>query len=289
MDLDLRKLRYFVMLAERLHFGRAAEALHIAQPVLSRQIRVFEIELKAVLFVRDRRGVELTDAGRHLLAQAPALLADAEAVRRRVALVASGMDTFTVGFMPGIIVTTAVRTLEAAHPGLTVEVLRTGWSDQIEVLRDGRADVSYVRLPVDEGGLRLRPLATEPRVAVLPSTHRLAGKDAIGIRDLAGEQLLQPAGAVPEWREINPVRYRDTPGMKPVGSYGVEEKLEHVARGRGIAVLPESVARFYRRPDLVYPTIEDIGPNQVSLAWDAACSTGLILEFALLAAEHYES
>ena len=82
-DVDLRKLRYFVAVAEQLHFGRA-EALHIAQPVLSRQIRALEEELKAQLFVRDKRATELTPAGRQLLADARPLLASADALRRRV-------------------------------------------------------------------------------------------------------------------------------------------------------------------------------------------------------------
>ena len=125
MDLDLRKLRYFVAVAEELHFGRAAERLHIAQPVLSRQIRAFEDELGSQLFARDRRHTELTPAGEQLLEEAGPLLANAEAVRRRVGRMARGSGTFTVGFMPGLLVTAAVRALSAVHPDLTVDVIRT--------------------------------------------------------------------------------------------------------------------------------------------------------------------
>src|SRR5689334_2451372 len=157
-DVDLRKLRYFEAVARHLHFGRAAAELHIAQPALSRQIRALENELHAELFARDRRGTELTDAGRQLLAEAVPLLQAAEALRRRVALAARGRDRFVVAFMPGLIVTDAVRQLVAAHPGLTVDVLRTSWLDQAEVLLDGRADVGYLRLPVDQRGLTMVPL-----------------------------------------------------------------------------------------------------------------------------------
>src|ERR1700712_3555638 len=90
MDLDLRKLRYFLAVADGLHFGRAAEELHIAQPVLSRQIRALEHDLQASLFVRARHGVVLTDAGRQLLADAGPLIASADAVRRRVSVAARG-------------------------------------------------------------------------------------------------------------------------------------------------------------------------------------------------------
>jgi DNA-binding transcriptional LysR family regulator len=276
MDLDLRKLRYFVAVAEHLNFGRAAAALHIAQPVLSRQIRALEQELKVQLFVRDRRSTELTAAGRQLLADARPLLDSAAAARRRVAL--AGRDAFTVGFMPGLLVTAAVRELSARHPDLSVQVMRTSWDDQVEVLRDGRADVGYVRLPIDQRGLRVEPLLTEPRVAVLPADHRLAGKDSVHLADLADEPLLQNTDAVPEWPNSTAVPFRT-----------VEEKLEHVAAGRGVVVLPKSTATFYTRPDVTHTPIDDITPNQVAVAWDAARRAPLVREFATIALAHKDS
>ena len=284
-DVDLRKLRYFVAVAEELHFGRAAEALHIAQPVLSRQIKALEGELKAQLFARDRRATELTPAGRQLLADARPLLASADALRRRVARAARGPGSFTVGFMPGLIVTAAVRALLDRHPELTVNVLRTSWEDQTEVIRDGRADVSYVRLPVDQAGLRIQPLLTEPRVAVLPDEHRLAGKAAVSIADLADDHLLQDPDAVPEWRDIATELRSRHRGSAPV-FHTVEEKLEHVATGHGIVLLPLSTAAFYTRPGVSYSRVSDIPPNQVALAWDAARRSPLIRDFAAIAAEH---
>jgi DNA-binding transcriptional LysR family regulator len=284
-DVDLRKLRYFVAVAEQLHFGRAAQALHIAQPVLSRQIRALEEELKAQLFVRDKRSTELTGAGRQLLADARPLLANADALRRRVARAARGPGTFTIGFMPGLIVTDAVRAMQGPHQGLTVNVLRTGWDDQTEVIRDGRADVSYVRLPADQSGLELQPLLSEPRDAALPAGHHLAGKPAISIADLAGEHLLQDPEAVPEWRDIA-IELR-THHRQPAPIFRtVEEKLEHVAAGHGIVVLPQSTAAFYTRPGITYSHVTDIPPNQVCLAWDATRHSPLIQDFTAIAASH---
>ena len=284
-DVDLRKLRYFVAVAEQLHFGRAAEVLHIAQPVLSRQIRALEDELKVQLFVRDKRATELTPAGRQLLADATPLLASADALRLRVARAAAGPGSFTIGFMPGLIVTEAVRALARCHPQLTVHVLRTSWDDQAEVLHDGRADVSYIRLPVDQSGLQIQALLAEPRVAVLPAGHRLAGKDTITIADLAGEHLLQDPAAVPEWRDIaaemRTRHRRSVPVFRTV-----EEKLEHVAAGHGIVFLPLSTAVFYTRPGVAYSHVSDIPPNQVCLAWDVTRHSPLIQDFAAIAADH---
>ncbi|WP_406056650.1 LysR family transcriptional regulator [Kribbella sp. NBC_00889] len=283
MDVDLRKLRYFVAVAEELHFGRAAERLHIAQPVLSRQIRAFEDELRVQLFVRSKRATELTPAGRQLLDDARPLLASAEAVRRRVTQAARGPKTFTVGFMPGITVTPAVRAFAAAHPEVEVEVIRTTWDDQVDVLHDGRVDVSIVRLPIDQQALTIRPLFEEPRVAMLPSDHRLAGKPVIDITDLAGEHLLQEPDAVPEWRDIA-LELR-TGAPKPLPALrSVEEKLEHVATGTGISILPLSVATFYHRSDVAAVPVNDLATNKVCLAWIASRRSRLIYDFADLAA-----
>jgi len=282
MDVDLRKLRYFVAVAEELHFGRAAERLYIAQPVLSRQVRALEEELGAKLFVRTKRSTELTPAGRQLLDDAKPLLASADAVRRRVAQAARGPKTFTVGFMPGITVTPAVRAFAAAHPDLEVEVIRTTWDDQVDVLHDGRADVSIVRLPIDQAGLSLRPLFEEPRVAMLPSDHRLAGKPMIDITDLADEHLLQSPDAVPEWRDIAVELRLGRP--KPVTAYrSVEEKLEHVAAGRGVSIIPLSVASYYQRPDVAVVPVSELATNKVALAWIASRRSRLLYDFADLA------
>jgi DNA-binding transcriptional LysR family regulator len=281
MDIDLRKLRYFVTVAEELHFGRAAVRLHIAQPVLSRQIRALEDELHVQLFVRDKRSTELTEAGRQLLEGARPLLASAEALQRGVA---RGTCTLTVGFMPGITVTSAVRELTTRRPEVSVELARTTWDDQVEVLHDGRVDVSIVRLPIDTRDLEVRPLFKEPRVVVLRSDHRLAGKESVTVSDLAAEHLLQDPNAVPEWRDIAvELREGTSPGFPVVHS--VEEKLEHVAAGHGIAIVPTSTAGYYTRPDISHLPVEDIALNEVCAAWVSNRSSRLIREFVEIAAK----
>ncbi|SEC56006.1 DNA-binding transcriptional regulator, LysR family [Amycolatopsis tolypomycina] len=278
VDFDLRQLRYFVAVAEELHFGRAAARLHIAQPALSRRIRALEDELKTPLFVRDRRTTVLTAAGEQLLADARDLLAAAEAVHRRVTAAAGAKPVLTVGFMPGIVVTPAVRELARHRPDVGVRLLRTSWHDQVAVLHDGRVDVGIVRLPVERRGLTVRPLFTEPRVVMVPATHRLAGEESVSITELAGEHLLQDPDAVPEWRDIA-VELR-APGRPEVPRiHSVEEKLELVAAGAGISVIPRSTAMFYTRPDVIGIPVPDIAPNHVALAWLTARRSPLVDAF----------
>jgi DNA-binding transcriptional LysR family regulator len=278
-DLDLRKLRYFVAVADTLHFGRAAEQLLIAQPVLSRQIRVFEQELGAQLFARDTRGTQLTEIGRQLRADADALLAGADAVRRRVAVAARGTSVFTVGFMPGLTVAGAVRAFQTRHPEVSIEVVRTGWDDQVRVVHDGRVDVSFVRLPVDAEGLELVPLFLDPRVVMLPASHGLATRPDVELADLAEMHLVQDPAAVPEWAAVAKEMRRRTRSEK-AASRTVEEKLELVAVGQGIAILPLSTAEFYRRPDVEFRPVRDLPPSQVALAWERTRSSALISDFA---------
>ena len=259
MDLDLRKLRYFVAVAERLHFGRAADELHIAQPALSRQIRALEKDLGASLFTRDSHGVTLTDAGRQLLDDAGPLLASAHAVRRRVSVAGRGGQRLAVGFRAGIPVIPAARVFEAQHPDVVVDVQRMEWDDQAPMLLDGRIDIGYVRLPIDETGLRVTPLYTEPRVAVLPAGHRLAGKEQITEADLAGEPLV--------WHMDTSTQPTRRP--HPNAGYlvrGVDETLEHVAAGRGISFLARSATVFYSHPEVSYVPVTDLAPDQVCLA-----------------------
>jgi DNA-binding transcriptional LysR family regulator len=284
VDLDLRKLRYFVAVAEELHFGRAAERLHIAQPVLSRQIRSLEDELGVRVFDRDRRRTLLTPAGKQLLEDAVPLLASAQALLRRTKAAAQDTPTLTIGFMPGITVTPATAAFSTVRPGVNVRLLRTSWDDQVDVLLDGRADIGVVRLPIDPRGLQVRPLFKEPRLVMLPVEHRLADRASVTVRDLASEHLLQDPDAVPEWRDVA-LELRDRRRPEVPAIHQVEEKLELVASGAGICVLPLSTATFYTRPDVVALPVEDIGPSEVALAWVASRRSPLIHDFAEAAAK----
>ena len=268
-ELDLTKLRAFVTLAEYLHFGRAADALHLTQPGLSRQIQTLERQLGARLLERDRRNVALTEAGRQLLEDAVPLLEAVDATRQRVARAARGPRRLVVGFRAGVIPTPAIAALCELHPDLVVDVKRLEWDDQELNLLSGDVDIAYVRQPITERGLRLIPLYHERRLVALRRDHPLAEADELWLSDIADERHL---------RYLQPLR----PGGTPIRS--VEEKLEHVAAGHGIIVLPLSATRHYTRPEVVYVPVVDAQPDQVFLAFMAQRESVLLEDFVAAAA-----
>ncbi|MFE2374914.1 LysR family transcriptional regulator [Streptomyces sp. NPDC059398] len=236
MDLDLRKLRYFVAVAEHRNFGRAAEQLYIAQPVLSRQIRAFEQELECTLLERTTRSVELTAAGKQLYEEAQGILTAATSALRRVVDADRGIQRIAVAFSPGLHVSEAIRAFTSRHPEVETDVVPTRWWEQDAPLRDGRAQAGYLRRPFDDSGLHTVPIGQEPRVACLPVTHPLAHRDQLTSAELDGERML------------------DAPRRR---TSSLEEKFELIASGHGIALVPLSVARSYPRPDLTHLPVTD--------------------------------
>jgi DNA-binding transcriptional LysR family regulator len=262
MDLDLRKVRYFVAVAEHQHFGRAAEQLYIAQPVLSRQIRALEQELGCALFVRTTRNVQLTPAGEQLLEEARGVLASVDSAVRRVLEVDRGVERLVVAFAPGLHVSEAVRAYAEAHPSVEIELLHLRWWEQDAPLRDGRADVGFLRRPFDDTGLRTIVIGQEPKVACMPSTHPLAHRRSLTTADLDGEQILDA-----HTRRTN----------------SIEEKFELIASGQGIALVPRSVAHSYSRADLVYLPVTDAVPAETCLATCSGRRARRLLDFVKIA------
>lgn len=268
-DLDLRRLRYFLTLADELNYGRAAEKLRIAQPALSRSIVALERDLGVRLFERSRAGTRLAAAGELLQTEARELLRSADILQRRVRVADREGRSITIGFMPGLIMTPVVRHLEERFPGLQVNVVRTSWADQITALRDGRFDASCAYRPFDDTGLTVIDLYAELRVVALPSDHRHAGRMELTLADLDGDVLLQPLETVPEW-----------PGAValPTAEPTVEEKFERVAAGRGVIVIPESAARYYHRPDLTFAVVTDLPMTEICLAVESRRRSPILRE-----------
>ncbi|MEU2630444.1 LysR family transcriptional regulator [Kitasatospora sp. NPDC007106] len=263
MDLDLRKLRYFVAVAEHRHFGRAARALFIAQPVLSRQIRVFEREFGCPLLERTTRSVELTPAGQRLYEEARRITAVVDSAVRRVHEAARGEQRLVVAFAPGLHVSHAVRAFARSRPEVAVDVFPLRWWERDAPLRDGRVHVAYLRRPFDDTGLRTVAVDRETKVACLPVTHPLAGRPALTTADLDGEPLLDG---------------------KERRTSTLEGKFELIASGQGIALVPASVADSYSRPDLVHLPVTDLQPVETCLAVPQDDCTGPAADFLDLAA-----
>jgi DNA-binding transcriptional LysR family regulator len=266
-DLDMRKLRYFVAVAEELNFGRAAQRLHIAQPVLSRQIRAFEDELGVRLLNRGTRGTTLTDAGDQLLKDARFLLSESKRLQERLVRAAAPARTVRVGVMPGLLATAAVRAFESANPTCRAEVAAIGATEQVESVRNGTFDVVYAREPIDRRGLGAVALLEEPRDVLLPADDPLASRPSVRLAELASHCPVQDPALIPDWYAVaTPERRRATPRI----ATSMEEKLERVAAHEGFAILPRSATAFYRRPDVAVVPIDDIAPGQVAVIWDAA-------------------
>jgi DNA-binding transcriptional LysR family regulator len=195
---------------------------------------------------------------------------------RRAQRASRGSDQLTVGFRAGITVTTAVRLFVAEHPDISVDVRRLEWDEQEQAILSGRVDVAYVRRPISARSLRLTPLYTEPRLAALPAGHPLAGEIELTAASVAEERHLHFFETV-----------RD--GEQNILLRGIEEKLEFVAAGHGIIVLPRSATLHYTRPDIVYVPLVDAEPDEVLLACESSRRSRLLTAFTEAAREAVES
>jgi DNA-binding transcriptional LysR family regulator len=282
VDLDLRLVRYFAAVAEHRHFGRAAAALHVAQPSLSRQIRSLEEQLGVVLFDRTPRGVDLTEAGAAFLPRARALLQSAaEAVAQ--ARSAAEPTRITIGYIPGTIVTAAVRELRRRHPSADVRTRYLAWHEPREALLDHRVDAALLRLPAYTDGLSVTALYDEPRAVVLPSTHRLAGKDSLTLDDIADEPMPRLPGVDPAWASFWLADPRPDGRPAPDGPVltSVEDKFELIASGEAVVIMPAGFAAL--RPDLTEVPLHGVAPCTVALATRPAEKGRLVSDFRAIA------
>jgi DNA-binding transcriptional LysR family regulator len=256
-ELDLRKLRYFLAVAHHLNFGRAAEELLLAQPALSRAIQALETDLGVALFRRDHHKVTLTPPGAALVHEAETLLTRAAAARRRIQAASRSASTLTIGFRPGIIITDVVRQFTKEHPEAAVNAIRIEWDDQHAAVAEGRVDIAWIRTPIAGTDLVITPLFDDPEAIALPADHRLTERASVSLADLANEPMLRYDTA-PEHEAGRPSARR--------GIRTMEEKLEAVALGHGLALVPATAAAYYQRPDIAYRPVTGAPPCQVALA-----------------------
>ncbi|MFF1442045.1 LysR substrate-binding domain-containing protein [Streptomyces sp. NPDC058295] len=281
--MELRTLRYFVAVAEELHFGRAAARLHMSQPPLSRAIKQLETEVGATLFDRSSSGVRLTPVGAVLLDEARALLDQAERVRARVAA-AAGAATITVGILGDSTDPRATRLARAyhrRHPRLEVRVRETDLTDPTCGLHAGLVDVALTRTPFDETGLAVHELRADPVGALLRADDPLARRDSLKLADLADRRwFVFPEGTDPLWQSYwNGGEPREGPVVRAVqecrqtvlwnGTVGMT-LLDHEPAA-GLAVVP----------------LIDMPPSRVVVAWNQGDTNPLIRSFLQTAITAY--
>ncbi|MGW2015550.1 LysR family transcriptional regulator [Streptomyces sp. NPDC001927] len=294
MDVHGRDLRYFVAVADQLHFTRAAEALYVSQPALSKQIRALERQLGAPLFDRDRHGVRLTPVGTALLPHAREVLAAwerAEAAVRSAreagnATLVVGMSTSPGrgGLLP------AIRSrFTAAHPEVRLKLRQVGWEDPSAGLANGSSDVAFVWLPLaDAERYRWVVVATEPRLAALPETHPLAARERLDFADLLDEPFLALPAATPELRDH--WLALDARGGRPPVIGGeiasADETYESLVGGLGICLVAEGNAPLLTRGGVVVRPVEGLAPTSFALAWRTDDDRRVVQDYARAAAGH---
>lgn len=266
--------RAFLIVAEELHFGRAAARLNITPPPLTRHIQRIERELGAQLFDRARRVVTLTAAGNALKEEAPRMLAQLEALPGYVQRAAGGdSGTLRAGvisaalFSQARVLQTAMR---KAMPGVRIQWHVESSADQVEALRQNRLDLGLVHTPIEHEGLALRAVLREPLVVALPVTHRLAGKASISLRALRDDVFVVAT------RERVPSYYDRF--IAACHAAGFEPRLEHqrqtmvnflglVAIGAGVTVVPASVTRVAVEGTRYVRLAGDVPHSELSAVW----------------------
>ena len=258
-------MRYFTVVADHRHFGRAAAALHLAQPSLSRQIRRLEQQLGARLLDRTPQGSQLTEAGEVFLPLAKALLRSAAQAAARTRAAAEP-SRITIGYTTGIIVTPAVRELRHRYPDADVQAVHLDWSEPRAALLDHRVDAAVTRLPFPTDGLHVTVLYDEPRELLVPLDHRLAGKESVTLGDIADGPL--PRLPDPAWNAFWRIDPRPDGSPAPDGPLveALEDKLELIAAGQAMAIVAAGLRADSLRPDLTTIPLYGVEPSHVVLA-----------------------
>jgi len=272
--MELRHLRYFVAVAEELHFTRAAQRLHIAQPPLSQQIRALEAELGVQLFVRTRRSVALTDAGQALLARSREVLAITQALPEELRRVERGeVGVLRIGFSSTLPLTRVLRDVVAdhrrTHPDVALQLREMHTARQFDALRQGEMDVGLVRYNERApDGLRLEVLRRDPLRLAVPAGHRFALRRSVAIAECRDEAFIgfpgdAGTGTAPVLKSLCAQA-----GFEPRIAQEAREattQIGLVAAGLGIAVLPAPL-EVVQIEGVRYIPLEDEGATLVMSA-----------------------
>ncbi|WP_089722141.1 LysR substrate-binding domain-containing protein [Candidatus Entotheonella palauensis] len=286
--MELRHLQYFLVVAEELHFGRAATRLHITQPPLSQQIRQLEDELGVMLFQRTTRRVQLTDAGRAFQEAAQQLLAQAEqAVQLAQRTHRGEIGSLTIGFVGSAMAGRFSDILLAYRehfPQVEVTLLEFTTSQQFEALRQRRIDVGILRPfhPIREAGLELATIDREPFVVVLPKAHPLAKLRRIPLRALAREKVVMVPVHLEPGVEDDIVAFCQRARCYPQRLPGATQLLTMiglVAAGMGLSLVPASM-RTVQWKGIVYRPVQDPMPlADLTAVWRRDTTSSVVQAF----------
>jgi len=298
--MDMRQLRYFVMVADHGHMTRAAAQLGIQQPPLSQQIKALEQQLGMSLLQRHPKGVALTDAGRVFLAEARRLLQDFSEMQARMARLAGGQHgLLSVGFTSSAAAhafTPAVlRACRSRHPGIALSLSEDNAAALIDAVAKARLHCGLLRVPVARPeGLHFETLLTEPALLAVPLDHRLAqAKRArstpVALVELAGEPLILVRRPGAPGLYANLLALCEREGVSVNIAAEVERMMTNlnlVAAGAGITVVPASMRGVHAK-SVVYRPLLSSGPLEapLTLVYREADSAGPVLTFLTLARE----
>jgi DNA-binding transcriptional LysR family regulator len=292
--IDLRRLRSFVAVAETLHFGRAAARLHISQPPLSRQIQQLEQEIGTLLLRRNKRHVELTEAGAHLLVDARRMLTDVELMGERARRAALGaIGQLTLGFISAVdysILPGVLRAFRETYPRVTLDLRELTSDIQLRDLRTLRIDAGMLLAPVDDASLMTLPLLREPLVAALPAVDPLARRGRrVSLSALSTRPfILFPRSNAPGLHDMITDFCRSAGFAPRVAQEAIQMQtiVSLVSAGLGVALVPASLMDL-RRPGVVYRPLHEPSPKMtVALAWRRDNRNVCVANFVATARRH---
>jgi DNA-binding transcriptional LysR family regulator len=288
--MELRHLRYFIAVAEELHFGRAAERLFMAQPPLSQQIRQLEREMGVTLFKRNNRRVQLTPAGEVFLEEARGILAMVDSAVGKARRAAGGETGWLgIGFVSSVaydILPTILRQFRERYPEVELVLLEIPGVEQWEALRENRIHVGFIHIPTEEPGIVTERVAVNTVMVALPISHPLAKRDAIEMYELANEPFIlcpqQPGAAFARFV----IHQCQLAGFEPriVQKTGeMPTAVSLVDAGIGIAIVPASVHNL-RRDGVVYrPIVNPIPTIELAMGYRAADQSPVLRNFIEIA------
>ncbi|EMV1562683.1 LysR substrate-binding domain-containing protein [Enterobacter sp. SORGH_AS_0287] len=286
--MDYRYLHAFVVLAGELHFGNAARRLHITQPALSRQIRVLEEQLGMPLFIRDRRHVTLSQAGRRLAEAARVSVSHYEKLMSRARSLREGFrGQLKLGYVGSAILDPALTCLTSGYrrtkPDVEIVIEEYNVSDQLTLLLDHELDAGLIRSPVPRyAGLNYLNIATRALIAAVPHSHPQAAIERISLASLAGDIFMiqqDPPGVGLGWSALHACEQASFVPQKIHFTRDVAVAIGMVSMGIGVTLVPET-QRSVTLPNVCYCSLEDAGAvTTLTLCWPKSRKSRELVEF----------